>query len=142
VPQQVKRRRDGSVYLLAIKGKGGKIRDVDAVPSYAEEVWALAQRGIREGWNFLVPYKPHSSAPIHQIRALYAWSIYTQYARPIHLVPRRELYHCRESMAGYVFDKKAMSIVSRNLGHNRLNVVINYFAVALAVKDAEVIKNL
>lgn len=142
VPQQVKRRADGSVYLVAVRGKGGKIRDIDAYPPLADAAWALAQQAIEEGWSHLVPYKPQSHAPMHQRRGIYAWSVYLLYARPIEDVPYEERYYCRRDMAGIVLDKQAMWIVAKNLGHERLNVVINYFAVALEIQDAHTIEHL
>lgn len=38
-------------------------------------------------------------------------------------IPARERYIMRKERAGEVYDKLAMEIVSKNLGHNRISVI-------------------
>ena len=38
-------------------------------------------------------------------------------------IPPKERYIMRKERAGEVYDKQAMEIVSKNLGHNRISVI-------------------
>lgn len=65
----------------------------------------------------------HSKADIHGYRAVYASKLYKRYARPIESLERAEKYICRKDKAGIVYDRRAMKIVSKQLGHNRISVI-------------------
>lgn len=59
----------------------------------------------------------------HHYRAAYAKRLYGCIARPIDEIPRKDRYIMRKDRAGEVFDRKAMRIVSRNMGHSREDVI-------------------
>ena len=115
--------KNGKAYLHITNGKGGKERDIEII-SYKSEVVELCQRADKG----LVFPKVHSCADVHGYRGTYAQSLYRQYARPLDEIPRNERYYCRGDMKGKVLDKRALEIVSKNLGHNRLDVVVNNYA--------------
>ncbi len=69
----------------------------------------------------------HSKADIHGYRAVYASKLYKRYARPIESLERAEKYICRKDKAGIVYDRRAMKIVSKQLGHERISVIANSY---------------
>ncbi|MCR5290040.1 MAG: phage integrase N-terminal SAM-like domain-containing protein [Treponema sp.] len=112
-------------YILRVEnGKGGKHRDVEILREHREFVMKMC---IRAGRTGLVFPKVHDGCDCHHYRGNYAVNFYRRHARSIDEVPRSERYYCRGDMKGKVFDKKAMAIVSENLGHERLCVIaLNY----------------
>lgn len=138
-PQQVKRRADNSVYILAVKGKGGKIRDVDVLEECWEMVWGMAQEALANGREHLLRMPPRC-APTHQHRGWYARELYRRCERPFETLPRKELYHSR--VMGVAYDRAAMQVVSEMLGHCRLSVVINYFQAEVGKDDEKEKANL
>ena len=75
----------------------------------------------------LVWSKIPSRADIHSYRADYCKSVYTLHARPIADIPKGDRYYCRRDLKGIVYDKCAMLIASRALGHNRINVIAGHY---------------
>lgn len=115
--------RDGLYYLIGIKGKGGKVRDVPVLPEYeGTVVRCCIAAGDGKVW-------PHvsSHADIHSYRADYATAWYKRLARPVSIPARSELYICRCDRAGVVYDRIAMQQVSRFLGHNRVEVIAGHY---------------
>ena len=49
--------------------------------------------------------------------------LYQHYARNEKDIPRADRYVMRKDRAGETFDKRAMHIVTKNLGHNRISVI-------------------
>lgn len=115
--------RDGIYYLIGIKGKGGKIRDVPVLPEYAATVVRCC---IAAGDGKVWPHVS-SHADIHSYRADYATAWYKRLARPVAFLERSERYVCRCDRAGVVYDKAAMKQVSRFLGHNRIEVIAGHY---------------
>lgn len=118
---QLKFRPDGSCYLEGIKGKGGRVRNVDVIGSKDEvknlvKLMDLAKDG-------LVFNKIPSAFDCHYYRSIYACRAYKEKARDINAISKRERYICRKDKAGIVYDKKAMKYASEQLGHNRIDVV-------------------
>lgn len=63
----------------------------------------------------------------HRYRAEYAKRLYQHYARNIENIPISERYIMRKDRAGEILDKRAMRIVSKAMGHNRIDVIaLNY----------------
>lgn len=110
-----------NAYIHVRKGKGGKER---WVPVLDNNTIVIAKMQASEG---LVWGTVHSHAPIHKYRRDYANARYRQLARDIKTLDRSDLYYARKDMAGSVYDKKAMLQVSRELGHNRLDVIANNY---------------
>lgn len=121
----MKRNSRGRLFVRVINGKGGKKRWVPFCGTLKEEklvVDLMTQASATK----VFPYV-HSKADIHGYRSVYACKLYKTYARPTETLKSSEKYVCRKDKAGVVYDKKAMQIVSRALGHNRISVIANSY---------------
>lgn len=109
-------------FLNVTKGtKGGKARIVEICGTSAGETkdivrWIKCQQGR------LFP-KLNSNYDNHYYRSVYAQRLYDRYKRKEKDIPPKERYIMRKDRAGEVYDKQAMEVVSRNLGHNRISVI-------------------
>jgi hypothetical protein len=80
-----------------------------------------------------------SGMDVHAYRADYAGALYKAHARRIEDIPKdrinkgtgrlysSEVYNCRKDERGKKLDKRAMLLVSKALGHNRLNVAADFY---------------
>lgn len=120
---------DGSYAVNIRQGKGGKQR---FAPIYGppDRVAKVVELMKAAGDNLLFEKIP-TAADIHSYRAEYACTTYKTHARPLAEIPRKDRYICRKDMAGVIYDKAAMLIASRALGHNRLDVIANSYLWAL-----------
>lgn len=119
--------RDGQTWIEGVKGKGAKIRDIPVIQEHAAFVQELASRAEANGSRQLYGGSIPKRAPIHADRGQrYAQALYRQHARPIGSIPRQDRYICRKDMRGQIYDKAALEVVTRALGHSRLSVVMNY----------------
>ena len=117
--------KDGRAYLYVHDGtKGGKSRNIEILGNI-KFVTNMCKRAD----NGRVFPKVHSCADIHSYRATYARNLYLKYARTE--IPREDRYICRGDYKGKVFDKRAMAIVSQNLGHNRIGVIASNYLYGL-----------
>ena len=108
-------------YTLTIKGKGGKIRTIPITDDRViEKIKSTPE-------DKLVWGKVNSHADIHSYRSEFASNLYKSLARDIEKIPCEERYICRGDMAGKIYDKKAMKIVSERLGHSRLSVIAAHY---------------
>lgn len=112
---------DGKYYIAVPKGKGGKPREA-LIYGRNEDVTRVVEMMQQAGTNKLFP-KVHNAADIHALRAVYARNVYASVARPLEEVPPSERYYCRKDKAGICYDKKAMEYTSKQLGHNRIDVI-------------------
>ncbi|MBR1572095.1 MAG: site-specific integrase [Lachnospiraceae bacterium] len=116
---------DGKYKIYVAQGKGGKTRFADVVGSNKEiENVVNIMRRAKEGKVF---EHIHNGFDEHYYRSLYACRCYKLYARDIDDIPKSERYICRKDKAGIVYDKRAMLYASRQLGHNRIDVIANYY---------------
>ena len=114
--------KGGKAFLSVTKGtKGGKARIVEIVglsPGDTKDIveWIQGQKGR------LFPHitKHYDN---HHYRAIYARRVYDKYARKEKDIPPNERYVMRKDRAGEVFDRLAMAVASKNLGHNRISVI-------------------
>ena len=134
--------RDDFHYYILVCEKGGKWRlapilgtdsDVDRVVSKIEST----ARGHRV-WG-----KVSKNCDIHSHRGKYAALLYRMYARPIDEIPydkvnkgsgnkyQSEVYICRTDQAGKRFDKRAMLVVEKALGHESLHTFASHYAYLL-----------
>lgn len=122
---------DGKFCVNIRKGKGGKPRlaPIYGPPARVNRVVEM----MRKAGDQLLFEKIPTAADIHSYRAEYACTIYKTHARPIDGIPRNERYICRKDMAGTVYDKAAMMIASKALGHNRLDVIAQSYLWALDI---------
>ena len=133
-------RRAGAWYIHIVpgQGKGGRERDIPIIGTGAEIRRVVDM--MRAAGGGLVFQRVHAAADIHGYRAQYAARLYKQHARPLavcrrdpfynpsrHQVNSNSVYFCRNDERGRWFDKKAMLVVSRALGHNRISVVGEHY---------------
>lgn len=114
--------KGGRAYLSVTKGtKGGKARIVEIVglsPGDTKDIVEWIQG--RKGRLFPHITKHYDN---HHYRAIYARRVYDKYARKEKDIPPNERYVMRKDRAGEVFDRLAMAVASKNLGHNRISVI-------------------
>lgn len=114
--------KDGKAFLNVTKGtKGGKARTVEIMGASEEETKDII-KFIQSKKGRLFP-KLHSNYDNHRYRGTYAMRLYMHYARNEKDIPRADRYIMRKDRAGEVYDKRAMQVVTRNLGHNRIDVI-------------------
>lgn len=118
-PEDVWMNEDGKVVIHVIRGKGGKERFVEALD---DTPLLLARKAQTDGQKRIFE-EIHKYAPIHEWRAEFARETYRRHARPLEEIPVKERYICRKDKAGEIYDKKAMAISSKMLGHGRLDVI-------------------
>jgi hypothetical protein len=68
----------------------------------------------------------HNAADIHSYRGDYATAIYLANARPLEQIPKCDRYYCRKDKKGVWYDKEAMKITSKALGHNDTDTTRSY----------------
>lgn len=119
--------RTGRPYLHITQGtKGGKIRNAWIIGSDPEETDYVVNLFRSAGKMRVIP-KVSSAYDNHRYRGVYAKRLYEICARSINEIPENERYIMRKDRAGEVLDKRAMRIVSKCLGHNRIDVIaLNY----------------
>ena len=114
--------KNGKAYLNVTKGtKGGKPRIVE-ICGISEGETKMIVEWIQSREGKLFP-KLNTNYDNHYYRAVYAQRLYDRYKRKEKDIPPRERYIMRKERAGEVYDKLAMEIVSKNLGHNRISVI-------------------
>lgn len=113
-------------HFALIKGKGGKVR---FSPCLGDDLYNAAVKATAEGkqyiWQAAAETIPDRLIE-HKYRAEYAQSLYESLARDPATLPKSEKYICRRERKGIVYDRAALRVVSRALGHNRLNIVTSY----------------
>ena len=135
---------EGKPYVHYTAGtKGGRPRLSPLVGSPEEVAQAVAYLQTLTGNN-----KVHSAADIHGYRSDYATRVYNAEKGDLQALKGQKvdytaltgkrhrdgskiiksaLYHCRGDRAGEVFDRRAMIMASRALGHNRESVVGEHY---------------
>lgn len=114
--------KNGKAYLNVTKGtKGGKPRIVE-ICGISEGETKMIVEWIQSREGKLFP-KLNTNYDNHYYRAVYAQRLYDRYKRKEKDIPSKERYIMRKERAGEVYDKLAMEIVSKNLGHNRISVI-------------------
>jgi len=111
----------GKYVLINIKGKGGRLRSCPILSEKAIERIENTPEG-QTVWS-----KIPSRADIHSYRADYGKSIYDLHARPIAEIPKSDRYYCRGDLKGIVYDRRAMAVASRALGHNRISIIAGHY---------------
>lgn len=119
--------KEGKFFLEVTEGtKGGKHRNVPILSDYLDLVKSVCTEA---GEGLVIPFiaSDRLSAPngadTHSYRSDYAKKLYDELKRPLDQIPPKEKYFCRGDLKGTIYDKKAMGIVSKALGHNRLSVI-------------------
>lgn len=113
---------NGKAYLNVTRGtKGGKTRVVEIMGVSEDDTKNIVEF-IQSKKGRLFP-KLHSNYDNHRYRGAYAMRLYMHYARKEKDIPRADRYVMRKDRAGEVYDKSAMKMVTKNLGHNRIDVI-------------------
>lgn len=116
---------DGHYKVIVRCGKGGKYREADVFGS-PKEIQMVVDRMNAAGENKVWPHV-HGNADVHSFRADYAKRLYHSIARDPKTLPKYERYYCRGDKKGIVYDRKAMRYVSKQLGHERINVIAEHY---------------
>jgi integrase len=112
---------------LHIIGKGGKERLAVINGPHSKEI---IERCESAGRNLLFPKVP-KGMDVHKYRAMYAVDLYKQFAKPADKLVKGAIYKCRGEKEGIIYDKDAMKIVTKNLGHNRISVIASNYLYGL-----------
>lgn len=114
--------KNGQAYLNVTRGtKGGKPRIAKIVGKTEEETKEIVEWiQSKDGRLF---NKLSSNYDNHYYRATYANRLYNQLKRDTDKIPFEQRYIMRKDRAGEVYDKQAMLLVSKALGHNRISVI-------------------
>lgn len=112
--------------IVRIKGKNGKIRYTKVLPQYKEFVRSKLQ-GLKDEDKVFRPSEVPVRTPCHAYRAKYAKDYYNMIARPLNTLTAKEKYICRNDKKGTVYDREALEVVSKMLGHNRLSVIVDHY---------------
>ncbi len=112
-------------YAIRVYGKGGRLRE-SVIYGTQEQIRQVVDRMKAAGEELVWP-RVHSAADIHSYRAEYACRLYEARARDPKDLPPSERYCCRGDLKGQWFDRKAMLLASRELGHSRINVIAEHY---------------
>ena len=131
--------RDGVVFIHVHQGKGGRERVVQVVEEYRYHVLALKQRAESEGREKVFERIP-VRADIHAYRREYAMERYREIERDPEQYERArerwkeykqerryegpDIYRRRD---GREFDRAILLEVSRDMGHNRVDVIARHY---------------
>lgn len=133
--------RDGKAYIhiTGTQAKGGRERYVRVINNVYLVTQIMKEAGNNRVWG-----KLPSAYDEHAHRAKYAADLYRMYARDLDTCKRTvffdkkrgimcqdSVYRCRRDLTGKWYDKQAMLIVSKSLGHNRIDVIAQSYLYAL-----------
>lgn len=113
---------DAYIHLDGYQCKGGRPRVVPVVGNVDLAI-TLCQNAGRGKVFERVP----QAMDVHSYRSEYAVAIYNQYARPLDKLERKEKYYCRAELKGVVYDREAMLMASKALGHNRISIIAEHY---------------
>ncbi len=113
---------NGRYYVHVRCGKGGKERKTLIIGNVDQIVELMNKAGKEKVFQ-----KVANGADIHGYRRVYATTLYNMVAKPLDELTKKEKYYCRKDKKGIIYDKNAMQMVSKNLGHNRLNVIADHY---------------
>lgn len=109
--------------VLIEQGKGGKRRIIHALDKSILKELAAGAHDPNDRVFKEIPCR----YPEHKYRRYYAQTLYRILARPIREVPKCERYYCRGDYKGTIYDRKAMLLVSIELGHARTSVIASHY---------------
>lgn len=122
--------RNGRYFVVVEQGKGGKYRESFILPQYQREVLELFKN--RQGEEKLFDKVP-KNIDIHSLRGQYAKSVYNHiiehkedkdFLRADYNCKLKGTYYMRGDYKGNNFDKEYVEVVSKCLGHNRIDTSI------------------
>lgn len=125
-----------SHFVYVRNGKGGRTRIAPIIGEHTDDI--VARITATAPSDRVWPKVPEA-ADVHGYRGDYATAVYKRYARDINNIPadaiyagikqpkQSEVYVCRKDRAGVKYDRKAMLLCSKALGHNRISVVADNY---------------
>lgn len=114
--------KNGLYYIAVTNGaKGRRYRESPIISNADTIVKRMKKAGSNKVWKY-VP-----DMDVHSFRSEYCTKIYSTFARPTAKIPKNERYNCRRDLKGVCYDKRAMLIASRCLGHNRINIIAEHY---------------
>lgn len=122
--------RNGRYFVVVEQGKGGKYRESFILPQYQKEVLELFKN--RQGEERLFDKVPRN-IDIHSLRGEYAKGVYNHiiynkedkdFLRADYNCKLKGTYYMRGDYKGNSFDKEYVEVVSKCLGHNRIDTSI------------------
>ena len=122
--------RDGRFFVVVQQGKGGKYRESFILPQYEKQVLELFKN--RQGEEKLFDKVP-KNIDIHSLRGQYAKGVYNHiisnkedmdFLRSDYNCKLKGTYYMRRDYKGNSFDKEYVEVVSKCLGHNRIDTSI------------------
>ena len=122
--RDVYRNKKGQLIVKVRKGKGGKKRKVTVLPEFADKIERLARKVKPKE---LVFKKVRKNINAHFYRAWFTQAFYNKCARDLNSLSRKEKYYMRIDRKGDVYDREAMKKVSKQLGHNRIDVIAGHY---------------
>ena len=143
-----KYKADGSIWLhlhgKRNNTKGGKTRDVYILPKHYSRLKGILKKYKKH--EPLYPKKHPKGVAWHCLRQMYAADYYNSIARKYISKDERMINPDRnkhnvvpavyKKRDGRKYDRRAMYIVSKSLGHNRVNVIaINYNRFFIPMED-------
>lgn len=119
------------VHVSGTYAKGGREREV-LVFNKDKETEARVVEMIKSAGDKKVFDHVHTAANIHRFRANYAKALYEQFARPLDEIPKKDRYECRGENKDFIFDRKAVSAITRVLGHSPAKnfYTVNHYLLA------------
>ncbi len=119
--------KDGEYFLHVHKATKGGLERYSPIVGTKEEIQIVIER-MKVVGDCKVWKKVPGNADIHSYRSDYCNRVYKLYARDIKdIADRHEIYYCRKDLTGTRYDKKAMLIASKSLGHNRICVIASNY---------------
>lgn len=118
--------KHGVPFVYIKNGKGGKKRYAMIVGETPEETEEIIEI-FKQAGKLNICSKLPSAFDNHYYRGVYAKRVYNKFARPEEKIPDKQKYIMRKDRAGEVLDRRAMEITSRNLGHNRIDVIARHY---------------
>lgn len=126
-----KKEEDKYYIKVNVGSKGGRERLAPIIGNVESVVERMKSVGTNKVFD-----KIPLAADIHSYRADYATAIYKAYARPIDELKCNlgvkggntgDVYVCRGDLKGVVYDRRAMEVASKALGHNRISVIAAHY---------------
>lgn len=134
-------------FVLHRRDKGGKYRFSPIIGPHKDDIIRrfkeTQHREEETGKPEKVWQHVHTCCDCHGYRGTYAKTLYKMCARNIEDIPydkyhagihrkvQSDVYSCRKEEAGRKFDKRALRVCTKAVGHNRLNVIVDNYLYGL-----------
>lgn len=118
--------KNGRLYVYVENGKGGKERFATVRKEYESIVRERFDR-VKSNEKVFANEEIKNRMDVHSYRREYAAGLYKERERNLSELNRSEKYYCRLDKAGVVYDRQAMLETSRDLGHNRIDVIASNY---------------